>query len=97
VLADLSAEAAAAGAAPVDAAEVNNILFDIEAKIVRTQILDGEPRIDGRDTRHRSSDLDPYLGCCHAPTVRRCSPAVKRRRWWLPPWAPHATARRSMR
>ena len=51
VLADLSAEAAAAGAAPVDAAEVNNILFDMEAKIVRTQILDGEPRIDGRDTR----------------------------------------------
>jgi len=51
VLADLGAEAAAAGAAPVDAAEVNNILFDIEAKIVRTQILDGEPRIDGRDTR----------------------------------------------
>ncbi len=49
--ADLSAEASAAGAAPIDSAEVNNILFDIEAKIVRTQILDGEPRIDGRDTR----------------------------------------------
>ena len=29
----------------------NDILFDIEAKIVRSQILDGEPRIDGRDTR----------------------------------------------
>ncbi|CAN7297175.1 polyribonucleotide nucleotidyltransferase [Massilia sp. LjRoot122] len=34
-----------------DAAEVGNILFDMEAKVVRTQILDGEPRIDGRDTR----------------------------------------------
>ncbi|WP_036168708.1 polyribonucleotide nucleotidyltransferase [Massilia sp. 9096] len=34
-----------------DAAEVGNILFDMEAKIVRSQILDGEPRIDGRDTR----------------------------------------------
>ncbi len=34
-----------------DSAEVGNILFDMEAKVVRTQILDGEPRIDGRDTR----------------------------------------------
>jgi polyribonucleotide nucleotidyltransferase len=30
---------------------VANLLFDIEAKIVRSQILSGEPRIDGRDTR----------------------------------------------
>ena len=50
VLADLQAEAAGNGAS-VDSAEVNNILFDMEAKIVRSQILEGEPRIDGRDTR----------------------------------------------
>jgi polyribonucleotide nucleotidyltransferase len=37
--------------AEVDGNEVNNILFDLESKIVRSQILDGEPRIDGRDTR----------------------------------------------
>lgn len=42
---------AAAGGAVADAADINNIMFDIEAKIVRSQILDGEPRIDGRDTR----------------------------------------------
>jgi polyribonucleotide nucleotidyltransferase len=30
---------------------VKSIFSDIEAKIVRTQILNGEPRIDGRDTR----------------------------------------------
>jgi polyribonucleotide nucleotidyltransferase len=30
---------------------VKNHLFDIEAKIVRNQILSGQPRIDGRDTR----------------------------------------------
>ena len=35
----------------VDAVAVNDILFEIEAKIVRNQILNGEPRIDGRDTR----------------------------------------------
>ena len=31
--------------------KVDDLLFDIEAKIVRSQILSGEPRIDGRDTR----------------------------------------------
>ena len=35
----------------VDSVAVNDILFEIEAKIVRSQILNGEPRIDGRDTR----------------------------------------------
>ncbi len=37
-----------------DTAETNKIkneFFNLEAKTVRTQILDGEPRIDGRDTR----------------------------------------------
>ncbi len=34
-----------------DKVEVGNILFDLEAKIVRGQVLAGEPRIDGRDTR----------------------------------------------
>ncbi|MBN9203137.1 polyribonucleotide nucleotidyltransferase [Methylibium petroleiphilum] len=46
VLAALAAEGAA-----VDKVKVENLLFDIEAKIVRSQILAGEPRIDGRDTR----------------------------------------------
>ena len=35
----------------VDAVEVENILFSLESEIVRSQILNGEPRIDGRDTR----------------------------------------------
>ncbi len=35
----------------LDANHVGNILFDLEAKIVRSQILAGESRIDGRDTR----------------------------------------------
>ena len=30
---------------------VTSLLFNIEAKVVRSQILNGEPRIDGRDTR----------------------------------------------
>ncbi len=34
-----------------DGVKVDAMLFDIEARIVRSQILAGEPRIDGRDTR----------------------------------------------
>jgi polyribonucleotide nucleotidyltransferase len=34
-----------------DAVEVEGLLFNIESRIVRSQILAGEPRIDGRDTR----------------------------------------------
>jgi polyribonucleotide nucleotidyltransferase len=51
VNAALAAEISASGAPALDTAEVGSILFDLEAKIVRSQILDGEPRIDGRDTR----------------------------------------------
>ena len=43
--------ALSADGATVDKVKVDNVLFDIEAKIVRSQILSGEPRIDGRDTR----------------------------------------------
>jgi polyribonucleotide nucleotidyltransferase len=34
-----------------DANTVKDLCFALESKIVRNQILDGEPRIDGRDTR----------------------------------------------
>jgi polyribonucleotide nucleotidyltransferase len=51
VAAALAEQAAAKGEVAPDSADVGNILFDLEAKIVRSQILEGEPRIDGRDTR----------------------------------------------
>jgi len=41
----------AAGENPPESNHVKDLLFNLEAKIVRNQILDGEPRIDGRDTR----------------------------------------------
>ncbi len=37
--------------AAFDEVKLDALLFDIEARIVRGQILSGEPRIDGRDTR----------------------------------------------
>ncbi len=46
VMAALKAEGAA-----FDKVAVEGLLFEIEARIVRSQILAGEPRIDGRDTR----------------------------------------------
>ncbi|HXL75608.1 MAG TPA: polyribonucleotide nucleotidyltransferase [Burkholderiales bacterium] len=46
----LTAEAAATNST-LDANGVKEIFFNLESKIVRSQILDGEPRIDGRDTR----------------------------------------------
>ncbi|NDA16095.1 MAG: polyribonucleotide nucleotidyltransferase [Burkholderiaceae bacterium] len=49
VVANVMTQLAAEG--EVNEVEVGNLLFEIEAKIVRSQILNGEPRIDGRDTR----------------------------------------------
>ncbi|MFZ6747368.1 polyribonucleotide nucleotidyltransferase [Undibacterium sp. Ren11W] len=51
ISASLAEQAAAAGVDAPNSADVSNVMFDLEAKIVRSQILDGEPRIDGRDTR----------------------------------------------
>jgi polyribonucleotide nucleotidyltransferase len=50
VWAQLEADTAEGGPKADDNA-VDSILFDLQAKIVRGQILSGEPRIDGRDTR----------------------------------------------
>jgi polyribonucleotide nucleotidyltransferase len=44
-------EAVAAGQPAPDGNVVDNVLFELQSKIVRSQILAGEPRIDGRDTR----------------------------------------------
>jgi polyribonucleotide nucleotidyltransferase len=51
ISAKVEAECLSADASPDDKRHVGNTLFDLEAKIVRHQILAGEPRIDGRDTR----------------------------------------------
>lgn len=50
---------------------VKNHLFDLESAIVRTKILNGEPRIDGRDTRTvRPIDIQTsFLPRSHGSTV----------------------------
>ncbi len=73
------------------------VFKELEQDIVRGAIIKGEPRIDGRDTKHGAADLMPKSACCRAPTVRRCSPAAKPRRWWSPRSAPGRTSRSSTR
>lgn len=51
VEAQLTDDAEAAGTEVADMNEVHGILFEMEAHVVRTNILEGKPRIDGRDTR----------------------------------------------
>jgi len=51
VKARLAEHAQAKGEAPADPVEVENLLFELESRIVRGRILDGQPRIDGRNTR----------------------------------------------
>ena len=51
ISAKVEAACVPADASPDHKRHVGNILFDLEATIVRQQILAGEPRIDGRDTR----------------------------------------------
>ncbi|HEY2337175.1 MAG TPA: polyribonucleotide nucleotidyltransferase [Burkholderiales bacterium] len=46
-----AAEKILAGSPDANPNEIKDIFFNLESKIVRSQILDGEPRIDGRDTR----------------------------------------------
>jgi polyribonucleotide nucleotidyltransferase len=49
--ADKLAEEAKQIGVEIDPHELKDIFFNLESKIVRGQILDGEPRIDGRDPR----------------------------------------------
>jgi len=57
--AKLTDDAIAAGETPADKATIGNVMFDIEAKIVRTQILNGE-RVLTAATRAPSVDRNPY-------------------------------------
>ena len=51
IAARVETECVPVDAKPGYANEVKNFLFELESKHVRNQILSGEPRIDGRDTR----------------------------------------------
>ncbi|MFA7666805.1 MAG: polyribonucleotide nucleotidyltransferase, partial [Burkholderiaceae bacterium] len=50
-IAKIVEESTAAGQPAPDANALSDILFELQARHVRDQILSGQPRIDGRDTR----------------------------------------------
>src|SRR5690554_2436741 len=51
VKATLAEQAQAKGEDAPDSVEIDDLLFGLQSEIVRHQILSGQPRIDGRDTR----------------------------------------------
>jgi len=51
IFAAVEAKCLGPDATPTQKNDVANLLFELESKIVRNQVLSGEPRIDGRDTR----------------------------------------------
>ena len=75
---------------------VKETFFNLESKIVRGQILDGEPRIDGRDTR-TVRPITVRVGSFPARTAPRSSRAARRRRSSRSRSAPGATSRSSTR
>jgi polyribonucleotide nucleotidyltransferase len=84
-------EALKADGVEFDKVKVEGLLFDMEAKIVRGQILAGEPRIDGRDTR-TVRPIEIRTGI-----LPRTHGSARRRRWWWPRSAPTATRSASTR
>ncbi len=71
--------------------QVGTQLHNLESRIVRQRILNGEPRIDGRDFK-TVRPITVKVGRCRAPTVPRCSRAARPRRWSPRRWAPSRDA-----
>ena len=59
-----------------DSSELGNIMFDLEAKIVRSQILEGEPRLMVV-THVLCVQFLFVAACCHVPMAPHCSHVVK--------------------
>ena len=88
VEAQLTADAEAAGTEPADMNEVHGILFELEAKLVRSNILNGEPRIDGRE-KDMIRGLDVRTGVLpHRSSDRNSSGRAPAHPWFcsLHPW-----------
>ncbi len=85
------------GAEPAyDKNRVAGVFKELEAKIVRWNILDTKKRIDGRDLK-TVRPIRWKSASCRAPMARRCSPAAKPRRWSSPRSAPARTSSGSTR
>jgi polyribonucleotide nucleotidyltransferase len=75
---------------------ISEMFKEVEADVLRGAVLDTGKRIDGRDHgRYPCARSWPRWASCPAPTARPCSPAVRRRRWSSPRWAPGRMSRSS--
>ena len=77
--------------------QVAGVFKELEAKIVRWNILDTGKRIDGRDLKTVRPIVCRGRRSCRAPTARRCSPAARPRRSSSPRSAPARTSSSSTR
>jgi polyribonucleotide nucleotidyltransferase len=73
-----------------DSVKVEGLLFHIEARIVRGQILAGDPASTAA-IRAPCARSKSATACCRAPTARPCSRAARRRPSWSPRSAPSVT------
>lgn len=64
----------------VDVSEVADILASLEKQVVRSRVIRGEPRIDGRE-KDMVRALDVRTGFCHVLMVLRCLLVVKLKHW----------------
>ena len=77
-----------------DAKKIGEEFHSLESRIVRGRVVRGEPRIDGRDPEMIRA-LSSVPASCPVPTVLPCSPVVKPKPSWWPPWVPSVTPRTS--
>ena len=64
-----------------DKLRIAGVFKELEAKIVRRNILDDRQAHRRPRRQDRSARSSPKSASCRAPTARRCSPAARRRRW----------------
>ena len=77
--------------------QIGAVFKELQAKVVRWNILDTGIAHRWPRPEHGSPDRLAKSAFCRAPTVRRCSPAAKPRRWSLPRSAPARTSSMSIR
>jgi polyribonucleotide nucleotidyltransferase len=81
-----------ANPAGADSQKLAGVLKELEAEVVRRNIIETGIRIDGR-TVDKVRPIVSEVGVLTRAHGWPCSPAAKPRPWWSPPWVPATTSR----